>query len=79
MKHYSSSFKTVIMNKHKDGASNSSLSMKYGVSRYAVQSWCRLRPEVQIRQIAPKRKGRRHLNESNSQYDLLLDNKPLLI
>ena len=35
-----------------------SISREMGVSRYAVQSWCGLRPETRLRQIAPLPKGR---------------------
>ncbi len=77
MKQYPISVKSVIINEHQNGVSVLSLSKKYGISRYAIQSWCGLRPEVEIRQTTPKRKGRRPQGESTSEYDLLLENKRL--
>ena len=35
-----------------------SLNKKYGISRYTIQSWCGLRKEVNLRKIAPLKKGR---------------------
>ena len=34
------------------------ISREMGVSKYSVQSWCGLRPETQLRQMAPLPKGR---------------------
>ena len=58
MKHYPESFKRQVKQEYDAGASIKSLHRKYGVSRYAIQSWCGLRKEVNIRKITPLKKGR---------------------
>lgn len=58
MNHYSEEIKKEIRQAHKKGQSVRSLSKIYGISRYAIQSWCGLRPETKIRQVAPLPKGR---------------------
>ena len=57
-KHYPERIKRIIVAEQKEGKSIRSLSAKYGVSRYTIQSWCGLRPEVNRRQIAPVKRGR---------------------
>ena len=57
-KHYPERIKQNIIAEQKEGRSVRSLSEKYGVSRYTIQSWCGLRPEVNRRQMAPLKRGR---------------------
>ena len=57
-KHYPERIKQIIIAEQKEGRSVRSLSEKYGVSRYTIQSWCGLRPEVNRRRIAPLKRGR---------------------
>ena len=57
-KHYPENIKQIIVSEQQGGKSVCSLSAKYGVSRYTIQSWCGLRPEVNRRQITPSRRGR---------------------
>ena len=57
-KHYPEHIKQIIVAEQRKGKSVRSLSAKYGVSRYTIQSWCGLRPEVNRRQITPSRRGR---------------------
>ena len=57
-KQYSESIKEQIRKEYKEGASQLSLNKKYGISRYTIQSWCGLRKEVNLRRIAPLKKGR---------------------
>ena len=57
-KQYSESIKEQIRKEYKEGASQLSLNKKYGISRYTIQSWCGLRSEVNLRKIAPLKKGR---------------------
>ena len=57
-KHYPEHIKQIIVAEQRKGKSVCSLSVKYGVSRYTIQSWCGLRPEVNRRQIAPLKRGR---------------------
>ena len=66
MKHYSESFKLQIKKEYETGASMKNLCKKYGISFYSVESWCGLRPEVNIRQAAPLKRGR----PTNKQEDL---------
>ena len=58
MKHYPESFKLQIKAEHDAGASLKSLCRKYGMSFYSAESWCGLRPEVNLRKAAPLKKGR---------------------
>ena len=57
-KHYPERIKRIIVAEQQEGKSVCSLSEKYGVSRYTIQSWCGLRPEVNRRQVAPLKRGR---------------------
>ena len=57
-KNYPTRIKEIIREEYSRGASQKELSRKYGVSRYAIQSWCGLRREVNRRQIAPFKRGR---------------------
>ena len=57
-KHYPERIKQIIIAEQKEGRSVRSLSEKYGVSRYTIQSWCGLRPEVNRRQMTPLKRGR---------------------
>ena len=56
-KHYPEHIRQIIVAEQRKGKSVCSLSAKYGVSRYTIQSWCGLRPEVNRRQIAPLKRG----------------------
>ena len=59
MKEYPISIRNEIIKKNQEGESVNSLSKKYGISRYAIQSWCGLQPEVNVRQIIPLKRGRK--------------------
>lgn len=58
MAQYSDETKAMVQNEYKTGVGVRELSRKYGISRYAIQSWCGLRPEVELRHMAPLPKGR---------------------
>lgn len=58
MGQYSDATKAMVENEYKTGVGVRELSRKYGISRYAIQSWCGLRPEVELRHAAPLPKGR---------------------
>ena len=58
MGQYSEETKKKIIAEHKAGARVRALSRTYGISRYAIQSWCGLRPEVELRHVASLPKGR---------------------
>ena len=57
-KQYPEHIRQIIVAEQRKGKSVCSLSAKYGVSRYTIQSWCGLRPEVNRRQMAPLKRGR---------------------
>ena len=57
-KEYRERIKQIIVAEQREEKSIKSLSVKYGASRYTIQSWCGLRPEVNIRQISPLKRGR---------------------
>ena len=57
-KHYSEEIKNEVRRRRAAGESLKAISREMGVSKYSVQSWCGLRPETQLRQIAPLPKGR---------------------
>lgn len=59
MKKYPTVIRNEIVEKNRQGQSVKSLSEEYGISRYAIQSWCGLRPEVNLRQAIPLRRGRK--------------------
>ena len=57
-KHYPEHIRQIIVAEQRKGKSVCSLSAKHGVSRYTIQSWFGLRPEVNRRQMAPLKRGR---------------------
>ena len=57
-KNYPPRIKETIKEEYLQGVSQVKLSRKYGVSRYTIQSWCGLRPEVNRHKITPLKKGR---------------------
>lgn len=58
MSRYGQEIKDKVVQEHSSGISVWQLSKQYGISRYAIQSWCGLRREVEIRHAAPLPKGR---------------------
>ncbi len=59
MQHYSEEQKEQIRREMGAGKSQREISREYGISRYALQSWCGLRKEVEMRHAAPLPRGRR--------------------
>lgn len=57
-KHYQDRIKQIIIAEQMEGKSVCALSKKYEVSRYTIQSWCGLRPEVNRRRMMPLKRGR---------------------
>lgn len=70
MKHYSKEMKEQIVEENKNGVSVVALSKRYGISRYAIQSWCGLRPEVEIRHSSPLPKGRPIKEGTNTEQEI---------
>ena len=58
MKHYPVCVKQEVVERIRAGESQNQLSREFGISRYSIQSWCGLRPETKLRQLAPLPKGR---------------------
>lgn len=58
MLHYGQEIKELVVQANRNGKSVHELSRQYGISRYAIQSWCGLRKEVELRHAVPLPKGR---------------------
>lgn len=56
MKMYPQGVREKILTEYQKGASQSELSRRYGISRYAIQCWIGARPE---KNILPKQRGRK--------------------
>ena len=56
MRKYPEGIREKIREKYKNGQSVSSLSKEYGISRWAIQSWCGLTAQSEI---IPKQRGRK--------------------
>jgi len=76
-KHYPEGIRLQIQEEWRQGKPVRELSREHGISRYAIQSWCGLRPEVNIRQIAPRRKGRPRQAAISTEAELAIENKRL--
>lgn len=57
MKQYPEGIKEEVRHRIAAGETQKAISQETGISRYAIQSWCGLRPETKLRQIAPLPKG----------------------
>ena len=68
--HYSQELKEKIIQEKESGVSVVVLSKQYGISRYAIQSWCGLRPEVETRHKSPLPKGRPSKNRNDKEQEL---------
>lgn len=77
MKHYPQSIKNEIILHYQNGRSVCALSREYGISRYSIQSWCSLRPEVNNRQMLPLKKGKPRKQTITAQQELELKIKRL--
>ncbi len=58
MPRYSEETKEAVAKAYQKGTGVRELSRQYGISRYAIQSWCGLRKEVELRHATPLPKGR---------------------
>lgn len=68
MKQYPAAIKEEVRKQIAAGRSQKEVSREYGISRYSIQSWCGLRPETRLRQIAPLPKGRPKANKTIEDY-----------
>ena len=69
MKHYPEWIKQEVIDRIAAGESQYQLSRELGISRYSIQSWCGLRPETKLRQLAPLAKGRPKRNKTIEDYE----------
>ena len=68
MKQYSEAVKKEVREQIAAGRSQREVSQEYGISRYSIQSWCGLRPETKLREIAPLPKGRPKASKTIEDY-----------
>ena len=68
MKAYPEWIKQQVRERIAAGETQKQLSKELGISRYSIQSWCGLRPETKLRQIAPLPKGRPKANKTIEDY-----------
>ena len=69
MKHYSEAVKEEVRRRREAGESLRSISREMGVSKYSIQSWCGLRPETKLRQMAPLPRGRAKAVKTIEDYE----------
>ena len=69
MKQYPEWMKEEVRKRIADGEPQREISRETGISRYTIQSWCGLRPETKLRQIAPLPKGRPKKNKTIEDYE----------
>ena len=69
MKHYSEAVKEEVRRRREAGESLRSISREMGVSKYSIQSWCGLRPETKLRQMAPLPRGRSKAVKTIEDYE----------
>ena len=65
MKRYPPAIKAEVVERHREGESVNALSRGYGLSRYAIQSWCGL--VLKSIQAIPRRRGRPRTRPATSQ------------
>lgn len=64
---YTEETKEQVRKEHKEGTSIKGLSRKYGISRWAIHSWCGLSEKVEMRQASPLPKGRPRKQAENQE------------
>lgn len=69
MKKYPEWIKEEVKRRIESGESQHELSRELGISRYSIQSWCGLRPETKLRQVAPLPKGRPKQKKTIEDYE----------
>ena len=68
MRQYPEWVKQQVRERIASGDSQKQLSKELGISRYSIQSWCGLRPETKLRQIAPLPKDKPKANKTIDDY-----------
>ena len=69
MKQYPEWMKDQVRERIAAGETQKQLSKELGISRYSIQSWCGLRPETKLRQLAPMPKGKPKKNKTIEDYE----------
>ena len=69
MKQYPEWVKEQVRERIAAGETQKQLSKELGISRYSIQSWCGLRPETKLWQLAPMPKGRPKKNKTIEDYE----------
>jgi transposase len=69
MKQYSEEIKEEVRRRIAAGEPQREISRETGISRYTIQSWCGLRPETKLRQLAPLPKGRPKEKKTIEDYE----------
>ena len=69
MKAYPEWIKEEVRQRIALGETQGEISRDTGISRYTIQSWCGLRPETRLRQIAPLSKGRPKKDKTIEDYE----------
>ena len=69
MKQYPEWVKEQVRERIAAGETQKQLSKELGISRYSIQSWCGLRPETKLWQLAPMPKGRPKKNKTIADYE----------
>lgn len=71
MKQYPAAMREKLREEYKGGGTVRGLSRKYGISRWAIQTWCGL-AKGKEEQATPKRRGRPRKNPMDKQRELEL-------
>ena len=69
MKNYPEWIKQQVRDRIASGESQTQLSKELSISGYSIQSWCGLRAETKLRQIAPMPKGRPKKQKTIEDYE----------
>ena len=69
MKAYPEWIKEEVRQRIASGETQGEISRDTGISRYTIQSWCGLRSETRLRQIAPLSKGRPKKDKTIEDYE----------
>lgn len=69
MKQYPEWVKNQVRERIAAGETQNQLSKELGMSRCRIQSWCGLRPETKLRQLAPMPKGRPKKHKTIEDYE----------
>ena len=69
MRQYPEWMKEEVRRRIANGESQAQISRETGISRYSIQSWCGLRAETKLRQMAPLPQGRPKNKKTIEDYE----------